>query len=127
MKTKSKNFIIPLVVYPFDVMVSLNESNDSLKKNLLKYYKSIEDVDYHFDQYGEDEHLGYTIMLPNGQVIIKIKKYPVTNEDYAIVVHEIFHAVSLIFHRIGIKLTKESDEPWAYMIEYLTKEIYNKI
>lgn len=127
MKQKSKNFIVPLVVYPFDVMVSLNQSDESLKKDLLKYYKSIEDVDYHFESYGEDNHLGTCIMLPNGQLLIKTKMYPVTNEDYAILVHEIFHAVCLVFHRIGIILTKETDEAWAYMIEYLTKEIYNKI
>ena len=37
MKSKSKNFIIPLVVYPFDVMVSLGETDEQLKKALSKY------------------------------------------------------------------------------------------
>lgn len=28
------NFIIPLTVYPFDVMVSINQSNDEIEKSL---------------------------------------------------------------------------------------------
>ena len=33
---KSKNFIVPLIVYPFDVMVLIGEDDDALEKKLSK-------------------------------------------------------------------------------------------
>lgn len=125
MKTKSKNFIVPLVVYAFEVMVSLNQSENDLRKEMKKYACFTPE---RIESYFEDTvpQLGRATMF-DGQVLIRIMKYPVTNEDYAVIVHEVFHAVCFIFKRVNIKLCPKSDEAWAYLIEYLTKEIYNKI
>ena len=40
---------------------------------------------------------------------------------------EIFHCVIFIFDKIGIKLSYKTDEIYAYLIQYITKQIYLKI
>lgn len=52
---------------------------------------------------------------------------PKSVTDYGTLAHEIFHAVTFILTRIGMSLTNESDEAYAYLIGYLTKEIYKHI
>lgn len=119
---KSKNFLVKLVIYPFDVMVSLGETDKELKKSLNKY----EDAEWDEDMicYGD----GRAIITENNHSIIRLKKYPVTNEDYSYLQHEIFHIVTFIMDRIGVKFKLlTSDETYAYLIQFLTKEIYNKI
>lgn len=117
----SKNFIIPLVVYPFDVMVSLNQTDDELKKELSK-------IGVEWNETMKCSGKGQCVMTPDNQTLIRLSIYPVYNEDYATLQHEIFHAVSFILNDIGMKLViNESDEAYAYLIGYLTKEIYNKI
>lgn len=123
---KQKNFIIPLVVYPFDVMVSLNQSEDDLRK-CLKKHKNIteEDVETYFND--KSPISGRATMFKSGAVLIRMMNYPVTNNDYGNIVHEVFHAVCFVFKRINLKLSPKSDEAWAYLIDYLTKEIYNRL
>lgn len=39
--------------------------------------------------------------------------------------HEIFHIVEMMFDRIGIPLSIDTSEAYAYAIEYVTKRIYD--
>lgn len=71
--------------------------------------------------------IGRTTVIDTGKIIIRIFKYPVTTDDYSIVVHEIFHSVQFTFDNIGIKLNNETSEAWAYLIDYITRQIFNKI
>jgi len=121
MKSKSKNFIIPLVVYPFDVMVSLGETDDQLKNVLTKLNVEWEDL-------MKCEGKGRFIMNGKNQSIIRTSFYPKTCEDYGHLQHEIFHAITFIMSRVGMKLKLlQNDEAYAYLICYLTTEIYKKI
>ena len=120
---KSKNFIIPLVVYPFDLMVSVAESDAKLKKTLSDNGVNDEDEMWTF---GETT-TGRFCLFPSNQGLIRIREMPKTNVDYANLQHEIFHYVMHIFDRIGMKWTQESDEAYSYLIGYLTSEIYKRI
>ena len=132
MAKKGKSFIIPLVIYPFDVMVSIGEDDTTFTRNLLKHlpescHKDIEE-DNSICKLGSVTD-GRCVNLPTGhQTIIRIKKYPTSCRDYGILSHEIFHAVSFILWRMGIPLEIEkTDEVYAYAIDYLTTEIYKRI
>lgn len=115
------NFIVPLVVFPFDVMVSLGETDEQIKKALGKFDIEWKDEMQCFGQ-------GRFFMTENNQSVIRTKVFPTSCEDYGHLQHEIFHSVTMLLDRIGMVFKPlESDECYAYLIGYLTTEIYKKI
>lgn len=47
---------------------------------------------------------------------------PKTIDELSILQHEIFHCVMFILDKIGIKLSYKTDEIYAYLIQYITKQ-----
>lgn len=124
-KNKSINFIVPLVLYPFDVMVSMGQTDDELEKIFDKYLIKADDITW---RWHNETAQGRFCILSSNQGLIKLRKIPQTPEEYGFLQHEIFHYVTHILDRIGMKLIlMKSDEAYAYMIGYLTKIIYEKI
>ncbi len=122
----TKNFIIPLIVFPFDVMVSIGETDADLFKKLKRH--GIEDTDFEVAQYTDDSCMGRYALFPGNQTLIRIRKSPKTPEEYGTLQHEIFHAVSCILDRMGMELViLKSDEAYGYLTGYLTEEIYKKL
>lgn len=124
---KGKNFIIPLAIYPFDVMFSAAESDDILFEKLRKTLP----VEHH-NQIAEYAKLkvggqGRYVMFPNGASLIRLKRLPESAEDKGSLAHEIFHCVEFLMDRIRVKHKISSSETWAYLIGYLTREIYKKL
>jgi hypothetical protein len=121
MRNKRLNSIIPLIVYPFDVMISLGQSDQELKKSISKF--SIE-----WDENMKCVGAGRFILLPTNQSIIRLSDYPETCEHYGALQHEIFHCVTMVLDRIGMKfIPLKSDEAYSYLIGYLTTEVYKRI
>lgn len=120
------NFIIHLVIYPFDVMVSVDETDAQLVKKLYRFGYKKEDIESLL-------HMPYSTrgrceILPGNQVVIRFKKQPKLAEQVGVIAHEVFHAVTFILERINIPLDlNTSDEAYAYLIGYLTEEIYRKM
>lgn len=122
---KSHNFIVPLVVYPFDIMFSVGETDKQLRDAINDRLE-----DEHAKVFLYDELLfnvpetrkGYTLHnLIGGQTVVRFKK---NKPDIDIVAHEIFHAIEFIFDRIGLPHSRDTSESWAYAIQYVTKEFY---
>lgn len=122
LKKKSLNVIIPLVIYPFEVMFSVGQTDKELKGELDKFGCNWSDL-----LILPPTGLGRTVMTDSNHTIIRFNEWPVTCKQYGTLAHEIFHAVDFIFRRIGMTLSEDSDESYAYMIGYLTEEIYKKI
>ena len=121
MLIKSINFILPLVIYPLDIMVSIAQTDCELRKELIKCGSVWNDI---MKCLGD----GLYVMTPSNQSLIRIKKYPITPREYGILQHEIFHAVTNIMHRIGMKfIILKSDEAYAYLVQYITEAIYTKM
>lgn len=107
------------MIYPFDLIVffggTYTEIEVYLKDVLPEYiHTEINTLDRNSS--------GRTVMFSSGQTVIKLKNKP----THGVIAHEIFHAVEFLFNRLGSKLTLSSDEAYAYMIEYITNEIYKK-
>lgn len=64
--------------------------------------------------------------LEKKKVVIRMPSVPVTPEGHGVLGHEIFHAVFSLMEFAGIKLSAKSEEAFAYMVSYLTMEIYRK-
>jgi hypothetical protein len=126
MKKKSLNFIVPLVIYPFDVMVSLGEKDEDVIKRLKK--TNVQESEFHLIEMDGKPGQGRAVIFDCGASIIRLWNYPTYAEDYGSLAHEIFHIVSFVMYKIGQPLeVRVSDESYAYLIGYLTKEIYKKI
>lgn len=121
------NFIVPLVVYPYDIWFSVGESD----KKFINYLGERIQDEYLVDL-KED---AISVMRPTlrgrtfhhlvgGQTIIRLPKVPVTSLERGVVSHEIFHAVDYILRRINMPLTDSSCEAWAYLIGYVTEQFY---
>jgi hypothetical protein len=135
MKTKKKNaasinFIVPIDVYPFDVMVSIGETDHNLEKSLDKYFMAdkLSDEGIRRIRYTSDTSPGRSCMFSTNQSLIRIRKLPETPEEFGTLAHEIMHVVVFIMDRIGMKLVIDvSDEAYAYMVGFLTRYIYHAI
>lgn len=116
--SKVLNFIVPLIIYPFDIMVSMGQSDEELKQTLSEVGSS-------WDDKMSIVGVARFSMNEHNQSVIRLPKIPSTNNELGILQHEIFHCVTYILDRIGIKLVLgKSDEAYSYLIGYLTEQIY---
>lgn len=126
MKSNKLNFIIPLVVYPFDIMVSFGETNEEIGKRLSKYGLTPDDIQ--LASFTSETIEGRSVMFSSNQSLIRLRYLPKKPKHFGYLQHEIFHCVSFILWRIGMPLEIEkSDEAYAYLIGYVTDEIYKKL
>lgn len=123
MKKGNKNFIIKLGAFPFDVMFSFGETDKEVFAILRQ--KGIPEKEL---EHASIAGVGRYCLFENGASLVRLKCKPTTPFDYGCLQHEIFHAVSSILWHIGMKLEiKTSDEAYAYLIGYLTEEVYKRI
>lgn len=113
-----KHLIINGTIYPFGVIVFWDCD--------IEYVKGV------FAELGDDINLdnlleggqgGRTRRLERGDVVVWLKRKPETVDSYGVLVHELFHAVELLFEWLPIPLTESSSEAYAYYLEYLYKEV----
>jgi len=127
-KAKSFNFIIPLVVYPFDCMVSLNENWDKFGVSVTKKWGAEILDDFTKSSHATSEGLSYVYTSDSMLCcMIKIHNFKKDAQGYSDLQHEIFHATEFILRKCGMELNSNSHEAYAYLCGYLTKEIYKKI
>lgn len=114
--------LIHINVYNADVLVHFGT-----EESLIKYLKDngfTSYVDEVKDILSQDKAviLAETFMLETGQTIMWFsEKQP----NIGLVAHEVFHAVYNLLERIGIRLSSDSEEAYAYLTQFLIKEITN--
>jgi hypothetical protein len=119
-------FIIKLGVYPFDVMVSIDETDETILKRLIRYGNTKEESEELLNL--AETVRGRCVMLPSNQTVIRLKTLPKKYDMMSVISHEVFHATAFILDKVGMKMELfTSDEAYAYMIEFLTTEIYKKL
>ncbi len=114
------HFIVPLVIFPFDIMFFI-QGNQKQFDTLM-------------DKYGIKDHRveipikskGRTIMFPSNHTLIILPQVPETTFHLAALQHEIFHATQFILEKMGIPLNEQTDEVYAYTIQYITNQVYRK-
>ena len=117
------NIIIPLVLFPYDVMFSFDEENEILLSTLS-------DTGVKFDKEDIEQSFGKcrTSLFEGNQTLIRLPFIPSTPFEFSILSHEIFHATEFIIKRLmRIHLSGKTDEVYAYTIQYLTEAIYEEL
>ena len=120
------NTIIKNKIFPFDLMVSFNQSDKDFIKSFNDYDLDFEnDVILTLEQTKTNQ--GRTILFPTGPLVMRLNYFPKSPEEFGMLAHEIFHVVEFILQRVNVKLSRKSDECFAYMIGFYTKEIFELI
>ena len=110
---KNKPYIISIDIYQHDILVFFG--NKELLINELEKYLEPDQIE-EFD----------TCMFDTGQLVLYMPNVPKRIDDFVTLNHEIFHCTILILKRIGVSLSDDSEEAYAYLYEYITKMIYSK-
>lgn len=108
--------VIPLDIYGHDIVVSIGQSDDDLYEQIQENI-SRKQFDKHM---ANQKSIATTHKLKTGSILIRFKD---DINDPGIVAHEAFHAVVFLFKKIGIDFVYESEEAYAYTLEYLTNQI----
>jgi len=112
--------IVPIDVFSTDVVVSINQSDDQLYDYLCHRFTR-EQFDLAFDDWKSDAR---TVTHSDGFIIVrfrgKIKKEP---DTLGLVAHEAYHAAYSVLTKIGVQPGFETEEVYAYLIQFLVREI----
>ena len=116
-------FIVKCKIYPFDVLVHFGEDKEPMYRKLKgripgEYIEELKTLEY---------KSGKSIMFPTGQTLLWMHEKPKSVYGLSILSHEIFHCACFILERVGIVYCENSDEAYAYLIQFLTEEIYSKL
>jgi hypothetical protein len=110
--------VIPLEVYGHDVVVSIGQTDEDLYEQ-IKENISKKDFKKHM---AKQTAIATTHKLRTGGILIRFSD---NIDNPGIVAHEAFHAIVFLFKKIGISFCYESEEAYAYTLEYLTNQILN--
>jgi hypothetical protein len=108
--------IIPLDVYGHDIVVSIGQTDKDLYEQ-IKENISEKDFKKHM---ANQKAIATTHKMRSGCILIRFKD---DIDNPGIVAHEAFHAIVFLFKKIGIQYCYESEEAYAYTLEYLTNQI----
>ena len=108
--------VIPIDVYGHDIVVSIGQSDVDLYRELQENI-SEKQFDKHM---ANQKSIATTHKLKTGCILIRFKD---DIDNPGIVAHEAFHAIVFLFKKIGIEYCYESEEAYAYSLEYLTNQI----
>lgn len=120
LKNNKINFKIPLHVYPFDVMISIGQSNENLAAAFKR--NAMDDTGY----FNKPITKGRASRLISNHFLIRYRSY--LSVDHATVAHEVFHITTMIMEFVGMPLNLDhNDEAHAYLAGYITQSIYKKL
>lgn len=120
MKKRNHFHLVLGTVFPFDTLFTTAPYDGVIK--WISQNKKYPLNDYEKENLHMDGN-GRTVMLRGGQVIIRL---PLAKTklgiDIADLAHEIEHASSFLFKKIGVIHSDDSDEVFAYYQGYLMKK-----
>lgn len=108
--------VIPIEVYGHDIVVSIGQTDSDLYEHIRENISEKK-----FDKrFSNQKSIATTFKLKTGCILIRFKD---DIDNPGIVAHEAFHAIVYLFEKIGIEYAYESEEAYAYALEYLTNQI----
>jgi len=109
-------------VYPFDVLISINQTDDDFYSKLGHLFDDdLEEIFLNLDE----TILARSFFTKNNIAIVRFVNIDKNNLPNGLISHEIFHIVTFILNKAGIKFSFKTDEAYAYFLHYLIDEVYN--
>jgi hypothetical protein len=97
------------------------ESKESIYRYAAKI-KNVFDQKTLFDEYAKNE--AFVLNLERDVMIVICHHDKDRFIDGATVAHECFHAISFVLRNLGVRLSEESEEVYAYGLEWLCREAF---
>ena len=118
-----KTEIFPINIFKHGIRIVVGNENDLLSVAECEGWRdeAVKIMD------GVKDYVGITLRLESGDSAILLPDKDGEGIATPIVVHELIHAVSHVLRNIGIEYSIDSEEIYAYVIEYLTEEVINWI
>jgi hypothetical protein len=125
-RAKPHIFIVGHAGYPFDVMVCVGATDEQVYRAVKKRGYDLNDeeranVSMHANARGR------TCMLRGGATVLRLRCWCADPDDFGLLAHEIFHCVDMLFTKIRITLSRDSDEAYAYAIANLSQRILTEL
>lgn len=126
-KTKPKIFIVEDKVYNRHILICVGASH----KEIVEYIQKRKH--YPLDREENETlkclpvNLGRTVQLKNGSIVMMFREYEHKPIWYAVLSHEVSHAVNMVFDICGVEYTKDSDEVAAYYNQFIVKSILEEL
>ena len=115
---KSKFLILKTGIYPRDVVLTRAKAEEI---DLFLRRRSVHLTDTEIEKFEEHYEDGARTVRPcSGRYIII--QFFCGGVKLPILIHELFHATTMILEDIGLRLTDDSDEAYAYLLERLTEQ-----
>ena len=119
-----KHFKIDYGTYPFDCLIYIGHSDEEVIKHFERNYYNLSDEEKEVLEMRGHGRAGEI----KGGYFLRLEDLDIKNPNsLALMSHEIFHLVDFLLRRIGMTLSEDSDEAYAYLIQYLTEQILKKI
>ncbi len=116
--SKLKYIEIETPIYPIILCVSVDQNDSELRKSLRDHG----DVDELIDEFN-----GYqtarTVSCINGVSIVRMRQLTRSPEDIALLSHELFHVVFYHLTDIGVVISNDSEETFAYLLQFYTEQV----
>lgn len=117
-------FIVDCGIFPFDVMLCLGVNKKKMLKELKKKNITKKEIKV-IKEYPEKN--GLYVMFQNNASLIYMPRFNQTAFSFAVLQHEITHCVVAVLSQTNIKLSMKTEEVFAYLTQYLTQKIYEKM
>lgn len=122
------NFLTDLGAFPFEIYVSICETQEEFLTNVKKVvpkdlYKTIKKDKHLLDLSGLQAR---TYQFESNAVLIRTVDDPTTPIGVGVIAHEVFHAVHYVMDSVGIPFSDDTNEVYAYHIQFLMEKIMNK-
>jgi hypothetical protein len=122
-----KKSMIEDKIYHARIWTLSNYTGDEIRR----YFKQKYDVKYDFKENGNDQWATHfsVVNKDNSDVrhYICIQKFEWTIAQQCLLVHEIYHLMNSIFRDVGMEPCKETEEAYAYYLQYLAKGIFRSL
>ena len=114
--------VIKGTVYPFDVLVSINQTDDDFHSE-VGYLSddNLEEVFLNLDE----TILARSYFTTNNISIVRFVNIDKKHIPNGLISHELFHITTFILNKVGCKFSFKSDEAYAYLLHYLIDEVYS--
>jgi len=123
-KPDPRSFIVSGTVYPFDVIFSIDETDDDLKTLLNDILPKGTSTKLAMNI--NESCNGRAVRLSSGQYVVRLKRADLQLPVFhGVVAHEIFHVTTFMMDHIGVPHdVLKTEEAYAYLNGYLTQEFY---
>lgn len=109
-------------IYPATIHVSIGQTDEEFTKSTKTTKKPLEDF-MHMEKLNFDG----IVERRGSQIYMRLGSFRFLPYHYGVLSHEVFHVVEEIAKMVGLKHSGKSSEAFAYLIGYITEEIYDKL